>query len=192
MRTSLIAALLCAAGLVFACGCAPPSDKEQKQFLEYKAKAEKGDLKAQNSLGLCYDTGYGVKQDHTEALKWYRKAAELNDATAQYNLGCCYYDGEVVEKDYAEAVKWFRKSAEQNDTRAQNSLGFCYANGQGVEKNYAEGYAWVVLADLTDETAVRDRGRLKNAMSPQQVADAQTRAKELRAQIEAQLKSGGK
>jgi TPR repeat protein len=192
MRTSLIAALLCAAGLVFACGCAPPSDKEQKQFLEYKAKAEKGDLKAQNSLGLCYDIGYGVKQDHTEALKWYRKAAELNDATAQYNLGCCYYDGEVVEKDYAEAVKWFRKSAEQNDARAQNSLGFCYANGQGVEKDYAEGYAWVILADLTDGKVARDRDLLKNAMSPQEVADAQKRTKELRAQIEAKLKSSGK
>jgi TPR repeat protein len=192
MRTSLIAALLCAAGLVFACGCAPPSDKEQKLFLEYKAKAEKGDVKAQNSLGLCYNTGYGVKQNNTEAVKWYRKAAEQNDATAQYNMGICYYDGEGVEKDYVEAVKWFRKGAEQNDAEAQYSLGFCYANGQGLEKDYVEGYAWVILAAKTDEKSARDRGLLENAMSSQQVADAQKRTKELRAQIEAKLKSGSK
>ncbi len=192
MRTSLIAALLCAAGLVFACGCAPPSDREQKQFLEYKAKAERGDVKAQNSLGLCYDTGYGVKQDHTEAVKWYRKAADQNDATGQYNLRICYYDGEGVQKDYAETVKWSRKVAEQNDARAQDVLGLCYANGQGVEKDYVEAYAWLVLAAKTDEKAARDRGLVENAMSPQQVADAQTRTKELRAQIEAKLKSSGK
>ena len=192
MRTSLIAALLCVVGLVFACGCAPPSDKEQKQFLEYKAKAEKGDVKAQNSLGLCYNTGYGVKQDNMEAVKWYLKAAEQNDATAQYNLGICYHDGEGVAKDYVEAVQWFRKGAEQNDAEAQYSLGFCYANGEGVEKDYAEGYAWVVLAAKTDEKSARDGGLLENAMSPQQVTNAQKRTKELRAQIEAKLKSRGK
>ena len=55
-----------------------------------------------------------------------------------------------------------------------------------------EAYAWLVLAAKTDEKAARDRGLVENAMSPQQVADAQTRTKELRALIEAKLKSSGK
>ena len=38
---------------------------------------------AQCNLGAHYDNGQGVKQDHTEAVKWYRKAAEQGDANAQ-------------------------------------------------------------------------------------------------------------
>jgi len=43
MRTSLIAALLCTAGLLFANAHAQQDDTLKKQFLEYKANAEKGD-----------------------------------------------------------------------------------------------------------------------------------------------------
>ena len=34
-----------------------------------------------------YDTGNGVAQNDTEALKWFRKSAEQGYAKAQYNLG---------------------------------------------------------------------------------------------------------
>lgn len=61
-----------------------------------------------------------------------------------------------------------------------------------MEKDYAEAYAWYNLASKTDEDAAKNRDDLEKKMSPQQVADAQKRTKELRAQIEAKLKSGGK
>ena len=38
--------------------------------------AEQGVPKAQYNLGLMYDKGKGVVQDHKEAAKWYTKAAE--------------------------------------------------------------------------------------------------------------------
>ena len=168
----------------------------EKDFAEavkwYRKAAEQGVAKAQSNLGVCYANGEGVEKDYAEAVKWVRKAAEQNNANAQSSLGLCYYQGRGVEKDYAEAVKWFRKAAEQNYANAQSNLGFCYANGQGVEKDFAEAYAWYNLASKTDKEAAENRDLLEKKMSPQQVADAQKRTKELRAKIEAQLKSGGK
>ena len=158
----------------------------------WRRAAEQNYFPAQYSLGGCYANGQGVSKNSTEAVKWYRKAAEQNHAPAQFNLGRSYDNGEGVEKDYAEAVKWYRKAAEQNDALAQYNLGGFYAQGQGVEKDYSEAYAWYNLASKTDEDATKIRDNLEEQMSPQQVADAQKRTEELRLQIEAKLKSGGK
>ena len=110
----------------------------RKQFQEFKAKAEKGDVESQNSLGVCYANGRGVTRDEVEAVKWYRKVAGHNLAAGQFNLGLMYATGRGVEKDYAEAVLWYRKAAEQNLPSAQYNLGVCYDLGQGVEKDYQE------------------------------------------------------
>ena len=75
--------------------------------------AEQGDASAQNNLGLLYDLGTGVPQDHAEAVKWYRMAAEQGHADAQYNLSVMYNNGKGVPQDYSEAVKWLRKAADQ-------------------------------------------------------------------------------
>ena len=68
---------------------------------------------AQYNLGVCYDRGDGVAEDHVEAVKWYRKAAEHNDAEAQYNLGICYERGDGVAEDWVEAYKWLLLAARQ-------------------------------------------------------------------------------
>src|SRR5436190_1293739 len=73
MKASLAVALLCAAGLVFPCAYAQQSEAPHKQFLEIKAKAEKGDAGAQADLGDMYHQGSGVLQDDVEAARWLRK-----------------------------------------------------------------------------------------------------------------------
>jgi tetratricopeptide (TPR) repeat protein len=119
------------------------ADKIGKNIKSLKAKAEKGNAKAQFELGLCYADGYGVKKDDAEAVKWFRRAAEQGFAMAQYGLGLCYYNGEGVKEDKAEAVKWFRKAAKQGDAMAQYSLGLCYHNGEGVKEDKAEAVKWL-------------------------------------------------
>ena len=76
---------------------------------------------AQNSLGTAYDTGDGIEQDYTEAVKWYRKAGEQGYAMAQYNLGAMYGFGLGVEQDHTEAVEWYRKAAEQGYMQMRSS-----------------------------------------------------------------------
>jgi len=84
-------AFLITLALTFGLLCASGSAKEKKddapdpkKFEEYKAKAVKGDAKAQYTLGFFYDNGTGVEKDEKEAVKWYRKAAEQNFAEAQH------------------------------------------------------------------------------------------------------------
>ncbi len=43
---------------------------------ELKTLAEGGDAESQNNLGLRYDQGKGVEQNHAKAAEWYQKAAE--------------------------------------------------------------------------------------------------------------------
>ena len=69
-----------------------------------------------------YSYGEGVKQDYSEAVKWYRKAAEQGNAKAQCLLGLMYTLGQGVSRDKSEAVNWFRKAARQGDTNAQEAL----------------------------------------------------------------------
>ena len=42
----------------------------------YRKAAKQGDADAQYNLGVLYADGRGVRQDHAEAVRWYRKAAE--------------------------------------------------------------------------------------------------------------------
>jgi TPR repeat protein len=155
----------------------------------FRKAAEQGNAQAQSLLGLNYYQGTGVEKDYAEALRWYRKAAEQSDALAQFSLGVCYDEGRGVEKDEVEAVKWYRKAAGQGNALAQRSLGIGYDAGIGVDKDYVEAYAWYNLASTMDKDAAKGRDAVEEKMSPQQVAAAQKRTKELRAIIEANEKA---
>jgi TPR repeat protein len=142
MRTPLITALLCIAGLLLPRAHAQPTEALRRQFLETQTKAEQGDAHEQYKLGVFYSRGEGVEKDELAAFKWFRKAADQNLAPAQYTLGNYYHDGLTVEKDYAEAVRWYRKAIEQNHAGAQYNLGVCYRDGQGVPKDGPEAVHW--------------------------------------------------
>ena len=111
-----------------------------------RARAEKGDVDAQNNLGEMYAKGQDVTQDYAEAVKWYRKAADGGYARAQFNLGFSYITERGVMRDYGEAVKWFRKAAEQGFAPAQADLGIAYDTGQGVQRDGEEAMKWFRLA----------------------------------------------
>ena len=105
-------------------------------------KAQSGEARAQNSLGLCYHDGKGVTKDYSQAVYWYRKAADQGYASAQYNLGYCYKKGNGVSKDFKQAAQWYRKAAEQGNASAQNGLGYCYRHGEGVDKSDTQAVYW--------------------------------------------------
>ncbi len=138
----LFAAFLCAASLIAPGVRAQPSDAGSRNFLESKARAKKGDLEGIAGLGLCYQMGQGVAQDHVEAVKWFRKAAEQNYVLGQWRLGGCYMSGRGVAKDDAEGVKWLRLAADQNLGPAQTELGSAYLFGFGVARDDGEAAKW--------------------------------------------------
>ena len=72
----------------------------------YEKAANQGNAPAQYNLGVCYENGQGVVQNHEKAVYWYEKAANQGDAAAQYNLGICYENGLGVKKDLQKAKFW--------------------------------------------------------------------------------------
>lgn len=86
-----------------------------ENIANFKAKAEKGDINSQFTLGVCYFYGDGVPQDYAETVKWYRKAAEQGDPDAQYSLGYCYEEGLGVPQNNLEAYIWFNLSSTHGD-----------------------------------------------------------------------------
>jgi hypothetical protein len=106
------------------------------------AKAKAGDVVAQVQLGVAYDHGDGVPQDHAKAAGWWRKAAKQGNAAAQFNLGQAYLLGRGVAKDYSQAYIWYRKAAEQGTAPAQYQLGGLYYLGQGVSQDYTQAAVW--------------------------------------------------
>ena len=90
-----------------------------KEFIYLQKAAELGKPDAQYNLGVMFKNGHGVKQNLTEAAKWYRKAAEQDDADAQFSLGVLCQQGKGVEQDYVEAMKWYRKAAELGHAEAK-------------------------------------------------------------------------
>ena len=131
-----------------------------------------------------YGNGHGVAQDYNQAVSWYRKAADQGLAMAQFNLGTAYASGQGVPQDYNQAASWYRKAADQGDADAQFNLGFMYSNGQGVPQDYVEAYKWFNIAaaysadkEVRDD-ATKNRDLVAEKMTPEQIAEAQKRARE--------------
>jgi TPR repeat protein len=67
---------------------------------------------AQVSLAEMYATGQPFKQDHKEALKWYRKAADQNHPTAQLNMALMYSKGQGAPVNPTQAHMWAALAAQ--------------------------------------------------------------------------------
>ena len=79
---------------------------ETATLVELQQLAEKGNPAAENALALRYATGDGVRQDDTEAARWFTKAAENGNVKAQVVLGTRYWAGRGVPASLTQAYFW--------------------------------------------------------------------------------------
>ena len=166
-RLTLIVAVLLSASSAFAgasedCAAVATSDQQDyvAAFRLCRPLAERGDAKAQSALGFMYTNGEGVPQDFREAAKWYRKAAEHGYAWAQRNLASMYEDGRGVPRNYVLAHMWLNLAAAHSRTDFAD-----YGNNAGV------------MYEMTKSVA-KDRDRLAEKMTPEQITEAQRLARE--------------
>eukprot|EP00916_Digyalum_oweni_P016929 GHVL01027751.1.p1 GENE.GHVL01027751.1~~GHVL01027751.1.p1 ORF type:complete len:305 (+),score=56.74 GHVL01027751.1:166-1080(+) len=125
----------------------------------FKLAAEMGDVRANYNLGVCYETGCGVRSPDTDAaLGGYRIAALKGHTEAESALGCLLHRL-AVSSDCAtpmnliEAASWLRRASDKGDPEASYHLAMMYEMGQGVVSD-------VLLAfDLYQKSAMR--GNLK-------------------------------
>ncbi len=85
------------------------------------------------NLALCYESGKGVKQDLTLAVKYYQAAAEQGDTLALFSVGLCYQKGQGVKQDMGKALDYFKQAVDKGNAMCQFHLGMCYKRGQGVK-----------------------------------------------------------
>lgn len=152
----------------------------------YRLAADQGFASAQFELGDMYYVGRGVRQDYTEAVRWFQLAANQGNAYAQHDLGVMYYAGLGVPKNYSEALKWNRRAAEQGDTRAKNNVAWILAtapdsklrNGVEALQLAQQAVANRPEADLFDTLAAAyaEAGQFDNAVRAQQRAIKMLRA----------------
>ena len=129
-------------------GFAPTSPAEDPKLTELRKKAEGGDAKAQNDLGMAYASGrYGLEKNSSLAAQWALSAAKQGHAGAQHVMGIYCEYGTGVKKDVVRAAEWYRKAAEQGWRSAQFKLGGLYESGKGVPLDTEKALEWYRRAD---------------------------------------------
>ena len=128
------------------------SGASTKQLQRLRQDADGGSRLAQYLLGVMFQLGEIVPQDHAEAAKWVYRAADQGLAVAQFVLGEMYASGQGVPEDIVRAHMWLNLSEAQA------------AQIEGGQK----------LA--RDAQEMRDA--LAGAMTPAQIAEAQQLARE--------------
>lgn len=124
---------------------------EVTEFQQTLKAAQAGKTAAQYAIGGMYESGWGVEQDLSQALDWYRQAAEKGHVDAQYRIGYSYYRGlGGAEQDYSLAHRWFLKAAEGGSQSAQRYLGEMYSRGLGVDKDEQQAQKWFARAAESD------------------------------------------
>lgn len=104
-----------------------------------KAKAQKGDLQAQNELGIRYCYGYrGVTKNMTKAEYWIKKAADNGSGEACANMGRRIY---TPYDD--KGIYYLREGASLNDGESYYGLFLRYKYGDLADQN--EGLAREML-----------------------------------------------
>jgi TPR repeat protein len=119
-----------------------PAKGNAANFADLKARAARGDLRAQITLGVALRDGKGVTSDPAEALAWFRKAAEKNDPAALDHLGWMLEHGLGATADVADAAKRYRAAAEQGFAQGQWNLGRLYAETAWGKYDNIEAAKW--------------------------------------------------
>jgi TPR repeat protein len=130
--------------------------------------------------GVAYAFGRGVPKNEVLAVQLFQQAADTGHAEAEHMLGYMYSNGlGGLTQDWVKANIWVRKAAEQGLAVAQDDLGVSYGDGRGVPQDWVECYMWIrMAANQRNTQAIQDLDYAKARMTPEQIAQAEQRAKE--------------
>ena len=122
-----------------------------------KPLVAKRNAMAQLALGIMYDKGMGVPQDHKNAARLFRLATVQQNPEAQFHLGTMYEDGHGVPQDYIRAHMWY-------------NLGTALAHNDSK-----------AVIEMGRDTIAAARDSIAAKMSPAQIAEAQAMARKCEA-----------
>ena len=127
-------------------------EQEMKNLLQ---NAENGDKDSMIELGRCYEVGTEVlKQNQTEAFKWYHAAHNAGSATGTAYVGELFVLGKGTEKNIELGLVFLGEAAGKGEAYACHQLGMMFADGVGVKKNREEAIRWLrsCIGENTDDS----------------------------------------
>lgn len=178
-------------------GSGTKADLDQAISL-YRQAAESGDRVAMARLGeLAADNALDGKLAPQRAVPWAAVAAEngyapardwlerqatggLREAMASLALVMLQSPDQSVP-DQTKAVEWLTAAAEAGEVQAQARLGNAFAAGElGLAQDYVAAHSWLNLAaGAGDGEAEKMRDVIAALMTPEQIAEAQGKARQL-------------
>lgn len=111
------------------------------------------------------------------ALAWLKQQAEANIRPAQTAIALHYLAATPPAPE--TAIPFLKQAAQADDPVAQLQLGELYSSGTGLPQDYVEAHKWVnIAATLGAAGATETRDVLSLLMTAEQIAEAQTAARE--------------
>jgi len=141
---------------------------------------------AEYALHQLYDEGTDVKADPTEARQWLLRAAEHGHHDARADLA-----EEIInakdKKRFKSVATWVRDGAMAGHDRSAHIMSFVFEEGLGTPPDPVESMAWrLVFLNVSDELEPKMFKADYEALTPEQQAQAEKRARELSGQREYQ------
>lgn len=137
--------------------------------------AKRGNARAQNAMGFCFQQGWGVPRDYVQAVVYFREAADNGNVAAQRHLALCYEFGLGISQNLVHAFKWMSEAAKHGNCQAQISLGEYYEKGIGVDVNLDESLNWYYkAASKGDAQAIECVKRITSQMPKEDECPTET------------------
>lgn len=159
MKTVQRVALL---AMLLAAGPAMAQTLQDLPFDKQLKLAQVGDVDAQFTVGVAFETGNRARRDEAEAARWFRQAALQGNVEAQYHLARLVAKGaKGLKQDLPTAIKLYQDAAAKGHPEAMNALGQAYQTGRGTAADPARAADWYrKAADLNLADAQNNLGML--------------------------------
>lgn len=141
--------------------------------------ADQNQPDAEYALHMLYEDDEDIQADPAEARKWLLRAAEHGHHGARADLA-----EEIInakdKKRFKSVATWVRDGAMAGHDRSAHIMSFVYEEGLGTTPNPVESMAWrLVFLNVSDELEPKMFKADYDALTPEQQAQAEKRAREL-------------
>ena len=141
--------------------------------------ADQNQCDAEYALHMLYEDDEDIKADLPEARKWLLRAAEHGHHGARADLA-----EEIInakdKKRFKAVATWVRDGAMAGHDRSAHIMSFVYEEGLGTPVDPVESMAWrLIFLNVSDELEPKKFKEDYEALTPEQQAQAEKRAREL-------------
>lgn len=125
-------------------GVSEQSEEYRNALLCYTKAINKKFYAAYDRIGVLYENGLGVKEDHRVAAKWYFVAASKGDADGVRNLGRIFENGVIIERNFVLSLALYEYCAKIEEYENASTLVAIERVGKHLGKKNTQGASFVV------------------------------------------------